>query len=78
MIPINRYNKNYDMFTVGNLGKAGEDGQIENIKRNRENIKILIKNNKYKLNWQSPKKVRNWIINNMNKTGQIGIFDIYE
>ena len=28
MIPIDRYNKNYDLFLIGNLGKDGEEGQI--------------------------------------------------
>ena len=29
MIPINKYNKDYDMFLNGNIGKDGEQGQIE-------------------------------------------------
>lgn len=77
MIPVNRYNKNYDMFNQGNLGSKGEDGQIENLK-NTENKIILIKNKKYSLNWQTPMKVRDYIIKNMTKTGEIHIFDIYE
>ncbi len=77
MIPIDRYNKDYDMFNKGNLGSQGEDGQIEKLK-NLENKIILIKNQKYNRNWQNPEKVREYIIDNMNKTGEVGVFDIYE
>lgn len=34
-------------------------------------------NDKYKRNWQTPEDVRKYIINNWNKIGEIGIFDIY-
>lgn len=78
MIPINRYNKDYDMFNLGNLGSQGEKGQIENLQRQQGNIKILIKNNKYSRNWQNPEKVRKWVTQNMNKTGEIETYDIYE
>lgn len=76
-IPINMYQKNYDMFLKGNLGKSGEEGIIENIK-NEDEVIYLIKNNKEKRNWQNPEKVREYIINNLNKTGEILYFDIYE
>lgn len=76
MIPIDRYNKDYDMFLKGNLGKDGEEGQIEKLKK--ENAIILIMNSKYKRNWQNPEKVRKYIINNKEKTGEIGNFEIYE
>ena len=77
MIPINRYNKDFDMFLNGNLGSQGEFGQIEKIKQEK-NILILIKNKNYRRNWQNPEKVRDYILNNMNKLGEIGVFDIYE
>lgn len=77
MIPIDRYNKDYDMFLKGNLGKDGEEGQIQKLK-NEENTVILIMNSKYRRNWQNPEKVRSYIINNKEKTGEIGNFEIYE
>ena len=77
MIPIDRYNKDYDMFNKGNFGAKGEDGQIEKLKQTKEKI-VLIKSSKYSRNWQNPEKVRNFVINNMNKIGEIGVFDIYE
>lgn len=76
-IPINQYTKNYDMFMKGNFGANGEDGIIENL-RDEENYIVLIKNDKYSRNWQNPEKVRTYIIENMNKVGEIKVFDIYE
>ena len=77
MIPINRYNKNFDMFLNGNLGSKGEKGQIENLENEKQKI-ILIKNNKYSRNWQNPENVRKYVKTHMMKTGEIGVFDIYE
>lgn len=77
MIPIDKYNKNYDMFLKGNLGSRGEEGQIEDLQLNNNRI-LLIKNEKYHRNWQNPEKVRNYIINNMEKQGELLFFDIYK
>lgn len=76
MIPINRYNKNYDMFLNGNLGSRGEEGQIEDLKNIQEKT-VLIMNDNYRRNWQNPENVRKYIKKEMTKTGEIGIFDIY-
>ena len=76
-IPIDQYNKNYDMFNKGNLGSKGEDGIIEDLK-NKANIQILILQDNYRRNWQTPLKVINYVKNDLNKTGSVGIFDIYE
>ncbi len=77
MIPINRYNKNFDMFNNGNFGARGEQGQIEDL-NNIKNKTILIRNDRYQRNWQNPEKVRNYVINQMIKIDQIGIFDVYQ
>lgn len=77
MIPINKYNKNYDMFLKGNLGSKGEVGQIENLDK-EENVIVLIKNENYSRNWQNPEQVRKHIIENWAKKGEINEFDIYE
>lgn len=77
MIPIDRYNKNYDMFLNGNLGSRGEQGQIENLEKNSQKI-IMILNDNYRRNWQNPEKVRRYIKQNLTKKGQIGFFDVYE
>ncbi len=75
MIPLDLYNKDYDMFLKGNIGKDGENGIIKRI-NSEENCIYLIK--KGGLNWQNPNKVRKFIINNLKKVGEISIFDIYE
>ena len=76
MIPLDKYNKDFDMFLKGNLGAASEEGQIEKIK-NMENAVILIKNDKMSLNWQTPTKVIEYVRNNLEKIGMISFFDIY-
>ena len=78
MIPLNRYNKDFDMFLKGNLGSEGEEGQIEKIKSMDDNTKILIKNDNYKRNWQNPNEVTKYIKENLKKIGEIEYFDIYE
>ncbi|MBO5349949.1 MAG: glycosyltransferase family 39 protein [Clostridia bacterium] len=76
MIPIDRYNKNYDMFNKGNLGSGGEGAQIENIKN--EDAKYLIMSDENNRNWQTPESVVAYIKENLNKIGTIGEYDIYE
>ena len=76
-IPIDVYNKNYDMFLIGNLGKDGEQGIIEDIK-NEEDAIYLVKNEQYLRNWQNPEGVREYVINNLEKTGELLYFDIYQ
>lgn len=78
MIPINRYNKDYDMFLKGNIGKDGEQGQIEKIKNKNENELLLIRKPEVKPNWQSPLTVIDYIRKNLEKVGDISIYDIYK
>lgn len=78
MISLNQYHKNFDMFLKGNLGSQGEIGQIEKINQLEKGTKILIKNEQYKLNWQTPLEIISYIKNNFDKIGEISIFDIYE
>ena len=77
MIPIDKYNKNYDLFLKGNLGAKGEKGQIENLEK-EENIVVLIMNDNNKRNWQNPEQVRKYIKDNWVKKGEIEQFYIYE
>lgn len=77
MIPLDKYNKDYDLFLKGNLGEKGEYGQIENLKK-EEKVIVLIKNDKVSRNWQNPEKVRKYIIENWSKIGEIEEFYIYE
>ena len=76
MIPINRYNKDYDMFCIGNLGSNGEDGQIEKIRS--EDALYMIMSDDSNLNWQNPNKVRAYIKDNMELVEKVGVFDVYK
>lgn len=78
MISLDRYNKDFDMFNKGNLGAKGEKGIIEKIQKMPSGTKLLIKNDRYNKNWQTPMEVINYIKNNLNKISEISIFDIYE
>ena len=66
------------MFNKGNLGGKGELGQIDHINNLPNGTKILIKKDKYSLNWQTPLKVINFVKDNLIKIDEISIFDIYE
>ena len=70
------YNKNFDMFLKGNIGKNGEEGLISNIENSTNNI-YLIKKEGATLNWQTPKSVIEYIRKNMKKLGSIKYYDIY-
>lgn len=76
-IPLEVYNKNYDMFLKGNIGKDGEDGIIENIKSSSKTI-YLLKNKGISLNWQTPTKVLDYIRNNLEKTEEFNIFEVWK
>ncbi len=75
-IPIDKYNKNYSMFLNGNIGKEGSNGIIKTIEQ-EENAIYLVLNKKFKLNWQLPKEVIEYIRNNLKQQGSVGIFDYY-
>lgn len=77
MIPLDKYNKNYDMFLKGNIGKDGEEGQIEKIKQKDENTLYLIRKESIKTNWQTPIDVVKYIRDNLEKTEDIEIYDVY-
>ena len=77
MIPINRYNKNYDMFLIGNLGGEGSNGIIEDL-QSKENAKLLLLSNEHNLNWQTPLDIIKYVKQNYNKIEKIGSFDVYE
>lgn len=77
MIPIDKYNKDYDLFNRGNFGYNGEKRLIKEIEE-RKKTKYLILKDSYKMNWQTPTNIINYVKNNKNKIGKIGIFDIYE
>ena len=75
MIPIDRYNKDYDMFLKGNLGGNGEDGQIEKIKS--VDAYLLVRHNANERNWQTPTRVIEYVEMNNEKQGSVETFDVY-
>lgn len=76
MVPIDRYNKNYDMFLLGDLGAGGEDAIIEQIKS--EDALYLIIKDEENINWKNPSKVRSYIKENMEYVGEKSYFEIYQ
>lgn len=77
MIPLDRYNKDYDMLLKGNLGYQGEKRIIEEISEDR-NGKYLILDAQYNKNWQIPTSIITYISNNKQKIGDVEIFNIYQ
>lgn len=77
-IPINHYYRDYDMFLIGNLGKKGEEGQIQKIEQEDENTLYLIRKPNLNQNWQTPKKVIQYIRENKKKIEEISIYEVYQ
>lgn len=77
MIPVDKYNKNYDMFNKGNFGENGEEKIIQEIKSS-SNTKYLILKDEFKKNWQTPLNIIESVKQNRTKIGEVSIFDIYE
>ena len=77
MIPTRRSNGVMDLPLKGNLGKEGEKGLIEKIKK-LENTYILIEKEEKDIIWQESEKVRKYIIKNKEKVGEIEEFYIYK
>ncbi len=77
MIPLDTYNKDYDMLLKGNIGVKDEQGIVERIKT-EENAVYLIRKSKYLKNWQHPQQVTDYVEKNFEKSGEVHIFDIYE
>ena len=77
-IPLSKYTKDYDMFLKGNIGKDGEQGQIEKIEEEAdENVIYLVRKDDETLNWQSPLKVIEYVKENFEIVGEIEIYDAY-
>lgn len=74
-IPLDIYNKDYDMFLKGNFGADGEDGIIKRIEKENNAVYLLKMSN---INWQNPDKVREYVIENLNYVGEILNFWIFE
>ena len=78
MIPINNYNKDYDMFLKGNIGKDGQEGQIQKIKQKETNEIILIRKRNLQSNWQTPTDVVDYVRENLEFMGEVSIYEVYK
>ena len=76
MILTNRNNGILDLPFRGNLGKEGEKGLVETIKK-LNNTEILIEKSEEEMNWQESMMARQYIKNNKQKIGEIEEFEIY-
>lgn len=77
MIPLKECNGKFDLPLIGNLGKDGEKGLIEEIK-NLEDTQILLYRGKGDISDQEAEKAISYIRNNWIKVNSIYEFDIYE
>ncbi len=78
MIPLDKYNKDFDMFLKGNIGKDGEEGQIEKIEQRQRNELYLIRKENLNSNWQTPLNVVKYVRENLNKIDEVSIYEVYE
>lgn len=78
MIPLDKYNKDYDMFLKGNIGKDGQEGQINRIQQRQESELYLIRKENFRTNWQTPLNVIKYVRENLNKIDELSIYDVYE
>ncbi|HAB66209.1 MAG TPA: hypothetical protein DCE23_02455, partial [Firmicutes bacterium] len=79
MVPMKSSNGMLDLPFKGNLGKDGEEGVIRLLENmTNEEIEILIEKDEENVFWQESKLVRKYIIENMNKIGEIEEFEIYK
>ncbi len=79
MIPLDRYNKDYDMFNIGNLGSDGESAEIEKIKQANNTIYLILEDSGQIKQYysQNPMQVREYIVENLIKIDKINTFDVY-
>lgn len=77
MVELEKNNGELDLAFVGNLGYDGENKLIEKI-NNLENTEILIFTDEEDRFWQESDMVREYILNNLDKVGEILEYSIYE
>ena len=75
--PLKINNGKYDLALIGNMGKKGEAGLIEDISK-LQNTFILIIKDEDKVFFQESKLARKYIMDNFEYNGEIGNFVIYK
>lgn len=76
MVNLNKNNGIFDLAFIGNLGKDGEEGLINEIKK-LNNTLILFESDSDNIFWQESKLARDYIIDNYKKIGEIEEYSIY-
>ena len=77
MISLNQNHNTFDLVFNGNLGYNGTNNLIQKIK-DTENTEFLIYTNEEDLFWQESIKIRQYIKDNLIKTGEICNYTIYK
>lgn len=73
-IPLDRYDKFWDMLLVGNIGLA----EIEDIMPEGDNNIFLVLDNDYEVEWQSYFELIQYVRDQYTFAGRIGRYDIYQ
>lgn len=73
-IPLNIYNKDFDLLLLGNTGSKN----IIQMMNKQENALFLILKDKENLNWQSDKSVINYITENYTYLEEVSGFYVYQ
>lgn len=76
MVPLGINNGEFDLLFSGNLGYNGTQKTIEKIS-SMQNTEFLIFTNEEDCFWQESPKIREYIINNLQKTGEFLNYSIY-
>ena len=76
MINLKQSHGAYDLLFNGNLGYDGINKIKEDI-RNRKNTEFLIVTDEKDVFWQEPLEIRDFIIENLDYSGQICNYSIY-
>ena len=75
MIPLKQNNAEMDLILLGNLGKNGENSIIEKVSNLKNKIILM---NREKLSYQESNNLREYVINNFEKIGEIEDLLIFE
>lgn len=76
MLPLGINNYEFDMLLSGNLGYNGIQKTIDKISK-MKNTEFLIFTDEKNVFWQSPKEIREYVLNNLEKKGEILDYSIY-
>ncbi len=76
MVPLQINNCEFDLLLSGNLGYRGIENTIQKISQ-MQNTEFLIFTNEEDCFYQEPKQIREYVIQNLEKTGEFLNYSIY-